>query len=135
MSFRTGVDQSSSIRRFELLIAPGAPLKNRGGDFLRFALHLAGRHDPIDEPDFLSATGVNQLGGQEQLAEIAFAELATQKCHYQAGHEAATNFRVTELGLLGGNDEIAGGHDAGSAGHRRAVNRGDGDEPRFGQGE
>ena len=93
MSSFTEVDQSSSIKRFELLIAPGAPCRTEAAIFCASFSSSLGRNDAIDEADFAGALGVDQFGSQEQFAEIAFAELPPQESHDESGDQAAPHFR------------------------------------------
>ena len=106
--FPEDVDQSSSISRFELLIAPGAPCKTEAAIFLCLVFQLARRDDAIDQPNFTGAFGLDEFGSQEQFAKIAFAELTTQKSHDDSGDKAAPHFGIADFGLLGGDDKIAG---------------------------
>src|SRR5205814_6492855 len=53
----------------------GSALQNRRGNSLGFAFDLAGWDHSVDQADFTGALRVEQLGGQKDLAEIAFAQL------------------------------------------------------------
>ena len=93
----TEVDPSSSIIRFVCRIAFGAPCKTESANF-NASVRTASRGTtrltrPIARARFASI----QFAAQQQLANIAFSQLSSQKCQNQARNQPASRFRITDL--------------------------------------
>ena len=134
ISFCTGLDERSSIKRFVWITAVGAPDKNLVREFLRLRHDGGCRNDTIDQPDLQRPLRIDDLATEEELANVAFPDLAAKKGHHQRWNESALHFRVANFRPLGRNDIIAGRHDSRAAGDRSTMNRGNRNQPRLAQG-
>ncbi len=108
--------------------APGAdPASEAASAAIPASSSAAGNH-AADESDLERPPGREHFSEQEQLAEIALAQLAAQEGVYQRGNQSAFHLRQADARLLRHPGEIAGRHEADSAGDRVTVDGGDGDE-------
>ena len=114
-----------------LASAAGAFCRTAADNFLRLVFQFVRRDDAIDESDFTCALGTDQVTGEEQLANIALAQLPPEEGHDQAGNESALCLRVADLRPLRRDDEITGRHQSCAAGYGRAVNLRDRDQTRL----
>ena len=103
-------------------------LQHRVDDFLRLVFKFVRRDNAIDKADLTRARGADQLAGEKQFANVALAQLPPEKAHDQAGDETASCFRITNLGPLRRDDEVASGQEPGAARDRGAMDLRDRDQ-------
>src|SRR5207245_1813793 len=93
---------------FDALDAERRALADFGGDLLAFANQFAHRDDIIDESETESLVGADTVAGVEHLQGAAERDETRQTLSAAAaGEPAETNFAETELGVRGGDADIA----------------------------
>ena len=89
--------------------------------------HEVGRRDhAIDEPHARRPLGVDRLPQEQQLAEVAVPQAAQQRRRGQRRHQAAMDLGKADPQVVGGDDEVAAGHQGRAAGVGRLVGSRDG---------
>ena len=83
------------------------------------------RGDLVDQPPVVGLRGRDQLAGQEQLPRTAVADLPGQVVHDDRGDQSAEHLGIADPGGLGGDREVAGGHQPRASGQGVAVEGGD----------
>src|SRR5215471_955123 len=78
------------------------------GDLVRLLEQVLVRHDAIDEPERFCAPGVEHVAERAQLVGPTVAEDLGQQIAYAEWGEPEMNVGGAELGLVRGNDHVAG---------------------------
>ena len=84
------------------------------------------RHDAGDEAGALGFLRVHHAAGQDQVHRFGLADRAGQPLRAaDAGNDAELDFRLAELRVVGGDDEVALHGEFAAAAERKARDRGD----------
>ncbi len=115
--------------RIECLLADGDHQRTGPGDLFRQpasgGLQPGGRHGLINETPLGGRARRHQFAGEQHLEGALASDGARQGHHRRGAEEPDLHARRGERGFLGGDGEIAGGHQLASRGRRDALHFGD----------
>src|SRR6202040_1743298 len=84
---------------------------------------LCGRHNAADEPRSLGFGGVHHSPGQAQIHRLCLADKAGETLRSAcARYRAEGNFRLSEPGIVGSDDDVAHHRDLATAAEREPGN-------------
>ena len=96
------------------------------GDFERLLDQILQRHDARDEPRALGFLGIHHAPGEDEVHRLRLADRMREPLRAaDAGNDAELDFRLSEFGVIGGDDEIALQGKLAAAAEREARDRGD----------
>ena len=94
--------------------------------FIASSIRLAGRHHARHQAGALGLGGVHHAAGQDQVHRLGLADRARQPLRAaDAGDDAELDLRLAELGVVGGDDEVALHRELAAAAERKAGDRRD----------
>ena len=120
-------------KRFVCRTAWGPPWRIVAAIARAAAMSCSRGNHPIDQPHAQRPLGIDRLGQQEQFAQIAVAEAPTEHGSGQGRHQPPADLGKADPQIVGRDNEVATGHQAGSARVGRPVNGRDRDQGEVGR--
>src|SRR5436190_1474549 len=100
--------------------------RNGRGDFYGFVEQILQRHDARHETGAFGFLRVHHAPGQDQIHGFGLAHGVGETLRAaDPGNDPKLDFRLTEFGIVGGDDEIALHRELAAAAQRKAGDRGD----------